>query len=72
MNCPKCGKEMAEGWLSAGGWRIKWTPKVRSFAGIATGEEEILLQEWNLTGRNDTRACLCRTCMKIVIDLFPA
>lgn len=67
MNCPYCGKEMESGHITAGGYRIVWTPKSRRLSAIPGTDDEII-QSFSLLGEMDNDAHLCRACRKVVVD----
>ena len=67
MNCPICGHAMELGYIAAGGYRIKWTPKFRSLFNIA-GENEVQLQTHALFGKNQCKAYRCWSCRKIILE----
>lgn len=66
MNCPQCGKPMREGYVSAGGYRILWTPKERRFSACPQAED-VVLQKMSFTGKT-IPACLCETCRKVILS----
>lgn len=66
MNCPQCGKPMREGFVSAGGYRILWTPKDRRFSAWS-GEGDVVLQKLSLAGKT-IPAHLCETCRKVILS----
>ena len=69
MNCPFCGREMENGYLSSAGRGAKWTPKARSWTSICTQDGELPLEQWSFTGKNSTKALLCRACRKVILDI---
>ena len=66
MNCPQCGKPMREGYVSAGGYRILWTPKECRFNAWPR-KGDVVLQTLSFTGKT-TPACLCETCRKVILS----
>lgn len=69
MDCPQCGNPMEKGHLSAGGYRIFWTPKEHKFSAIA-GAEDVKVQPMSWLGENRTEAYICKSCRKMIVDYF--
>ena len=57
---------MREGYVSAGGYRILWTPKDRRFSAWPQ-EGDVVLQKTSFTGKS-IPACLCETCRKVILS----
>ncbi|EDN00569.1 hypothetical protein BACCAP_01335 [Pseudoflavonifractor capillosus ATCC 29799] len=57
---------MREGYVSAGGYRILWTPKERRFS-LWPQAEDVVLKRMSFTGEG-TPACLCETCRKVILS----
>lgn len=67
MKCPKCGREMEPGYLTAGGYRILWTDRERRWSNLR-GARDVLLQGMTLTGKNRVSAWICRDCRRVVAE----
>ena len=68
LKCPCCGCYMEQGHLTAGGYRIIWTPQPRKHSNIL-GPDDILLQrtQW-LSSQLDNVAWHCRGCGRILVE----
>lgn len=66
MNCPCCGREMQYGYISAGGFRVIWTPKEHKMSSLP-GKDGVRLTAWTLSGKG-TRAHICKACRKVIVD----
>ena len=64
MNCPKCGKPMEEGVLSSAS-PVFWSTQVTGLP-LPTQKGDVLLGK--ALGLLRPKACLCRTCRKVVVD----
>ena len=67
MNCPNCGKEMAQGHLAAAGQKILWTQRSSRLTAREKSGEEVI-QAGDFWGNLHNTAYLCRDCRKVVID----
>lgn len=66
MNCPQCGCEMQFGYVSAGGYRVVWSPKEHKLIN-SPGKDGVLLTKSSLSGRG-APAYLCRRCRTVLVQ----
>ena len=62
MNCPGCGKEMANGRLTAGGYWIRWVPEDGMDLFNA-----VTVSRFSLSNKG-VSAHICQTCRKVIAD----
>ncbi len=67
MKCPHCGNEMELGHLSAGGYRILWTPRGRHLTTWRMPREEVVESPGPLGELHNT-AHICKRCQKVIVD----
>ena len=62
MNCPVCGREMAKGRLTAGGYWIRWVPEDGMDLLDAVTISRLSLVKKGAPAR------ICQTCRKVIAD----
>ena len=62
MNCPKCGKEMEKGTLTAGGRLVQWRPDEGSSGSVTICKFSLSFSP------KGTPAYICRICRKVIAD----
>ena len=67
IKCPCCGSFMDRGHLTAGGYRIIWTPKNWRLSAIK-GPGDILVERLRLSGGVENIAWHCRSCGRILVE----
>ncbi len=61
MKCPKCGKEMEEGRLTAGGYWIRWLPA----ESVPFLTDHVTISPLSLSGKG-VDADLCKDCRMVI------
>ena len=68
MKCPKCGREMEDGFLE---WQnrdnLAWVPKLGLFASLKDGAE-LLWPTIETFTKSGSRAYICRVCKHVLME----
>jgi len=67
MNCPYCKQEMEAGYLSAGGYRVFWTNKMRRFTNWRL-KGDVILPTTGQFSDPAPSAWHCSKCQKVIVD----
>ena len=62
MNCPKCGKAMERGRMTAGGFSIRWLPE-----GGVHLLDKVMISRFSLSPKG-VPAYICQACRKVIAD----
>ena len=68
LKCPCCGSFMDRGHLSAGGYRIIWTPKDRRHSNILGPGDAVVQRGRLFSAHLDNVAWRCRICGRILVE----
>lgn len=63
MQCPKCGREMEQGWLH-GGRPLSWSKKKNKLT-IFMGPNDVCIQE--KFAMDDPQAWICKDCQVLLV-----
>lgn len=69
MQCPYCGNEMAEGYLSAGSRRIAWLREEPEGHAYPQGEGEFFLSKLSFWRCGSVKAPYCKACKIILVKV---
>ncbi|MBJ8350304.1 PF20097 family protein [Streptococcus zalophi] len=70
MECPKCHKEMTQGFIYGDRYALKWSPAdKKALGGIWVTDGIKLKTNAKLLGRPKTVTFACETCDHLIIDL---
>ena len=68
MKCPKCGREMEDGFLA---WNTKhsldWVPELKAF-GFLEKDAELLWPTIDTFTKRGSRASICKICKTVVFE----
>ncbi len=67
MNCPKCGKEMEEGRMTAGQNGIFWIPENKSMTRSFFDSKTVTISERSFSAKG-VPAYICQACRKVIAD----
>ena len=66
MNCPKCGREMRQGWLF--GFPLIWTTNKHLPGRLFAGKDDVFLRDHSTEESGKPPAWICEDCRVVMID----